>query len=215
MLTQTCFDRCRSCRSLEIMTVKFDHVEPNRRPNRFMTSRRPHSRFFELPDDEWKWHFDVPDFQVRFVALDFNHISDRGTTWQTCHDFGKDSEQFRWYDKLMANRPSGFVITFYNERNASMRGQEKGAWHEVFRKGNACITGFGHFAERAEVDGLPYFNTSLQGRGDKYPDPQSKVLKSEDNYVLMTLTKGKPTMTIELKNLDGQVLDRVEIRSSP
>ena len=53
--------------------------------------------FFPLPGDGWKWHFDLPDFRVRFVALDLNHISDRGTTWQTCHDFGPDSEQFRWY----------------------------------------------------------------------------------------------------------------------
>lgn len=39
-------------------------------------------RFFELPNDEWKWHFDIPDFDLRFVALDLNHISDMGTTWQ-------------------------------------------------------------------------------------------------------------------------------------
>ncbi|MGZ0175018.1 MAG: metallophosphoesterase, partial [Planctomycetales bacterium] len=39
-------------------------------------------RFFELPDDEWKWYFDVPGFDVRFAALDLNHISDFGTTWQ-------------------------------------------------------------------------------------------------------------------------------------
>jgi hypothetical protein len=47
-------------------------------------------RFFELPGDEWKWHFDIPDFDVRFVALDLNHISDFGTTWQACHSFKKD-----------------------------------------------------------------------------------------------------------------------------
>ena len=40
--------------------------------------------FFELPDDEWKWHFDVPGFDVRFIALDLNHTSDMGTTWQAC-----------------------------------------------------------------------------------------------------------------------------------
>ena len=26
-------------------------------------------KFFALPGDGWKWHFDVPDFRVRFVAL--------------------------------------------------------------------------------------------------------------------------------------------------
>lgn len=51
-------------------------------------------RFFELPGDEWKWHFDAPGFDVRFAALDLNHISDFGTTWQACHSFKKDSEQF-------------------------------------------------------------------------------------------------------------------------
>lgn len=35
-------------------------------------------KFFDLPGDKWKWHFDVPDFQVRFIALDLNHIQDRG-----------------------------------------------------------------------------------------------------------------------------------------
>jgi hypothetical protein len=168
-------------------------------------------QFFELPDDEWKWHFDVPEFGVRFIALDFNHISDLGTTWQTCHDFGKDSDQFRWYEKLMADRPPGFIVTLYNEKNSSIRNQAKGGWHELFRKGTACITGFGHFAERAEVDGLLYFNTSLNGKGDKYPDPKSKALFSENNYVLLTFKREPRTMTVELKSLDGTVIDRREL----
>lgn len=168
-------------------------------------------QFFELPDDEWKWHFDAPDFGVRFVALDFNHISDFGTTWQTCHDFSRESEQFRWYEKLM-EKPSPFVVTIYNERNGSIRNQAKGGWHELFRKGTACITGFGHFAERAEVDGLLYFDTSLNGKGNKYPDPKSKALFSEDNYVLLTFNREANTMTVELKNHEGKVLDRTEVR---
>ena len=167
-------------------------------------------QFFELPDDEWKWRFDVPDFGVRFVALDFNHISDFGTTWQTCHDFSRDSEQFRWYEKLM-EKPSPFVVTIYNERNASIWNQAKGGWHELFRNGTACITGFDHFAERAEVDGLLYFDTSLNGKGSKYPDPKSKALFSEDNYVLLTFSREKQTLTIDLKSLDGKVLDRTEV----
>jgi hypothetical protein len=44
-------------------------------------------KFFDLPNDEWRWYFDVPDFDVRFVALDLNHISDLGTTWQSCHSY--------------------------------------------------------------------------------------------------------------------------------
>ena len=167
-------------------------------------------KFFELPSDKWKWHFDVPDFGVRFVALDLNHIQDRGTTWQTCHDYSKDSVQFQWYEKLMANRPRGFVVTLHNERNATMRGQEKGAWHEMFCKGDLVVSGFGYYAERAEVDGLTYLNTSL-GKGTKYTDPKMKFIESEAGYALMSFEKGKATMTVDLKSLDGRVLDRTQI----
>ncbi len=168
-------------------------------------------RFFELPGDEWKWHFDLPEFGVRFVALDFNHISDFGTTWQTCHAFGEDSEQFRWYAALM-ERPSPFVVTLYNERNASIRNQANGRWHELFRKGTVCVTGFGYFAERAEVDGLTYYNTSLSGRGTRYPDPRSGFLASEDSYLLLTFDRAAGTMRVDIKNLSGTVLDRREFR---
>ncbi|MEX1028121.1 MAG: metallophosphoesterase [Candidatus Paceibacterota bacterium] len=165
-------------------------------------------RFFELPGDEWKWHFDLPKFDLRFVGLDFNHISDFGTTWQTCHAFDEGSEQFRWYEKLMEKPPS-FVITLYNERNSNIRNRAGGKWHNLFRKGTCCITGFGYFAQRAEVDGFPYYNTALNGRGDQYPDPQSKFLAGEDSYVLLTVEKeGK--MAVETKSLDGGVLDRRE-----
>lgn len=166
-------------------------------------------RFFELPGDEWKWHFDVPEFGVRFVALDFNHISDFGTTWQTCHTFGEDSEQLRWYESLM-EKPQPFVVTLYNERNASIRNQAKGKWHDLFRKGTACITGFGYFAERAEVEGFSYYNTSLSGTGNKYPDPHSKFLAGEDSYILLTFDRKAGTMTVEVKSLNGKVLDRKE-----
>lgn len=164
--------------------------------------------FFELPDDEWKWHFDVPGFDVRFAALDLNHISDFGTTWQASHSFKKDSEQFHWYDKLMTEQSRKFVVTLYNERNGSMRAQERGAWHEMFRKGTIAISGFGYYAERAEVDGFTYYNTSLSGKGNQYPDSQSKFLKGKDSYILLTLTKNPAKMVVEIKGLDGTVLDR-------
>ena len=164
--------------------------------------------FFELPDDEWKWHFDVPGFDVRFAALDLNHISDFGTTWQASHSFKKDSEQFHWYDKLMAEQSRKFVVTLYNERNGSMRAQERGAWHDIFRKGTIAISGFGYYAERAEVDGFTYYNTSLSGNGNQYPDAKSQFLKGEDSYMLLTLTKNPAKMKVEIKGLDGTVLDR-------
>ena len=164
-------------------------------------------RFFELPGDEWKWHFDVADFDLRFVALDFNHTSDFGTTWQTCHAFDETSEQFKWYETLMG-QPPGFVVTLYNERNGSMRAKHGGAWHDMFRKGTIAITGFGYYAERAEVDGLTYYNTSLSGKGNQYPDSQSRFLEGADSYILLTLTKNPAKMVVEIKGLNGSVLDR-------
>jgi hypothetical protein len=165
-------------------------------------------RFFELPGDEWKWHFDLPAFGLRLVALDLNHISDFGTTWQTCHEFGEDSEQFRWYEELTDGNVPPLVVMLYNERNASVRSQAGGKWHGLFRRGTLCVTGFGHFAERAEVDGVAYFNTSLSGKGNQYPDPRSKFLAGEDNYLLLTCDRRAGTLTAEIKSLDGAVLDR-------
>ena len=165
-------------------------------------------RFFELPDDEWKWQFDIPNFDIRFVALDLNHTSDFGTTWQACHSFKKGSEQFGWYRKLMADQSRKFVVTLYNERNGSMRAQEQGAWHDMFRKGTIAITGFGYYAERSVVDGFTYYNTSLSGKGNQYPDSKSKFLKGADSYILLTLTKNPAKMKVEIKGLDGAVLDR-------
>lgn len=167
-------------------------------------------RFFELPDDEWKWRFDVPNFDVRFVALDLNHISDFGTTWQACHSFKRGSEQFEWYRKLMDDKSRRFIVTLYNERNASIRTKEDGAWHQMFRKGTIAITGFGYYAERAEVDGLTYYNTSLSGKGDQYPDPKSQFIKGEDSYILLTFTRNPMRLVVEMKGLDGNVLDRKE-----
>jgi hypothetical protein len=168
-------------------------------------------KFFALPDEGWKWHFDVPDFNLSLIALDLNHISDLGTTWQTCHAFGADSEQFTWYRDLMTKTQASFVVTLQNERNATMRSQVGGAWGQWFEKGSAVVTGFGYFAERAEVNGFPYFNTSLKGDGDRYPDSKSAFLASEHSYLLLTLKRGETRMIAELKNLQGMVLDRREI----
>ena len=87
--------------------------------------------FFELPDEEWKWRFDVSDFGLRIVALDLNHIQDLGTTWQTCHPFDKTSAQFLWYEKLMTGPRPPFVVTLYNENNSTMRSKDGGAWGQV------------------------------------------------------------------------------------
>jgi hypothetical protein len=164
--------------------------------------------FFELPDDEWKWHFNVPAFDVRFIALDLNHTSDMGTTWQACHPFAVGSEQFEWYERLTQQTDRRFVVTLYNEQNASMRNKEGRRWHQMFRRGTLCITGFGYFAERAVFEGHPYFNTSVSGRGDRYPDRHSQFLASQDTYILLTFHREPPELTVDLKTLDGTVLDR-------
>lgn len=166
-------------------------------------------KFFELPGDEWKWHFDVPDMGVRFVALDLNHIQDAGTTWQTCHAYDAASEQFRWYENLMHGPGPRRVVTLHNERNASMRSQATSAWHKLFSRGTLAVSGFGYFAERAEADGFTYYNTAL-GSGAKYPDPKSEFFASTASYLLLTITKEK--LVAELKGLDGTVLDRKEFR---
>jgi len=165
--------------------------------------------FYPTPDDGWKWRFDIPGFDVRFLALDLQHTSDFGTTWQTGHDYHAGSEQFTWYAEQIARRDRAFVITLQNERNATMRGYEKGAWHQMFRQGSAVITGFGYFAERAEVDGFPYFNTAL-GAGAKYADPQSKFFAGEASYLLLRFPRAAKTFSAELKTLTGTTLDRTE-----
>ncbi|WP_063768633.1 metallophosphoesterase [Verrucomicrobium sp. BvORR034] len=168
--------------------------------------------FFALPGEEWRWHFDIPAFDVRFVALDLNHISDFGTTWQTCHAWDESSDQFQWYKKLMAETISGYVFTLNNERQSSLAGKTKGLWHEQFRKGSALVTGFGYFAERAELEGgLPYFNTCLKGDGSPYKDARSAFFASQDNYLLLTFTAGSDKMKVQIKNLKGEVLDTREI----
>lgn len=169
-------------------------------------------KFFALPGEEWKWHFDLPDFDLRLIALDLNHIQDFGTTWQTCHAWQPDSPQFQWFARIMDASTQGFVLTLMNERQTQVAGLTKGAWHEQFRRGSALITGFGYFAERALLPGgLPYYNTCLKGDGTLYLDPHSQFHAREDHYLLLTLTAGAPTMRIEFKNLRGEVLDATEI----
>ena len=174
---------------------------------------KAYREFFALPDDEWKWRFDIPAFDVRLIALDLNHIQDFGTTWQTCHAWQADSEQFKWYAGLIAATKQGFVFTLMNEKQGQLMSLTKGAWLPPMSRSSALITGFGYFAERAELKGgLPYFNTCLKGDGDVYKDPDSKFLAREDNYLLLTFEAGAPVMKMQFKNLRGEVLDTTEIR---
>ena len=165
-------------------------------------------RVFSLPDEGWKWAFTIPQADVTFLALDMQHVSDFGTTFQTCHDFHRGSAQFAWYDDQTRRATSGFVVTLMNERS-NCRSMEKGAWHEMFSRGTMCITGFGYFAERAvETNGFPYYNTCAAKAGDVYRDAKAVVCEPVANYMLLTFDRAAGRMTAELKRLDGSVIDR-------
>lgn len=163
--------------------------------------------FFALPGNEWNYVLAFPDFSARFIALDLEHISDMGTTWQTGHPFAMDSPQLAWYRQQMEPPRPGHTITIQNERNATMRSQLQGEWGRLFQQGTAVITGFGYFAERAVVDGFPYYNTALKGDGARYPDPKSAFFASEHSYILLTFKPNSP-MQVEIKSLTGKVLDQ-------
>ena len=163
--------------------------------------------FFALPGEEWRWTFDLPDFGVRFVALDLNHVQDIGTTWQTCHPYAKDGPQFGWYRDVMSRSDQPFVITVFNEKSSVTRGLEKGEWGKLIARGSMAVTGFGYFAERAEVDGFPYLNTAVKGTGDKYPDPKSTFFASENNFVLLRFPRDRTKLIAEIRNLHGAILD--------
>lgn len=162
-------------------------------------------KFFELPDDEWKWHFNIPDFNICFIALDLCHISDFGTTWQACHNFHAGSEQMKWYREVIEKSMGKRIITLTNEKNSTMRKLGEGEWKNLFQRGTTVISGFGYYMERADVKGFPYFNASLKA-GDKYPDEFSKILKDISGYILMSFTK--ESSLIEMKSLDGEFIDR-------
>jgi hypothetical protein len=106
-------------------------------------------KFFPLPGKRWIWHFDVPAFHARFIALDLSHINHHGTTRQSCHNFDQASEQFRWYKPVTESRPPGYlVVTLQNEHNSKMREQEGHAWEEMYRKGTIVVSGAGYYAQR-------------------------------------------------------------------
>ncbi len=167
-------------------------------------------RFFALPGDRWKWYIDWEPLSFRLVGLDLNHIYDHGTSLQSSHAWQVDSEQFQWFERVM-NCEKKFIVTFQNEKCSTVRSSEKAAWEKVLAYGDALIAGFGHYAERAEKDGMKYFNTSYYGCGDKYPDRFKTYFESRDNFLLLTVQPKK--MVYELRDIhDATVLDRSESR---
>ncbi len=168
--------------------------------------------FFPLPNEGWKWRFDVPDFYLCFLTLDLSHTYDVGTTWLPCHAFDINSVQFKWYQEMIASqKKNSFVVTIYNEQNSKVRTMNKGIWHTEFKKGTTiCITGFGSYYERSETDGITFYNTSIYGKGRKFNDPKQVKLVPEDHYLLLTLNAEEKKMTVAAKNFDGQIFDQKE-----
>ena len=68
------------------------------------------------------------------------------------------------------------MLTLKNGQNDALRGYDQKASLPLFEQTRAIITGSGYSAERAEFNGLSYFNTSLKGDGDLYQDPHSHHL---------------------------------------
>jgi hypothetical protein len=165
--------------------------------------------FFALPGEEWRWTFDIPSLDLRFVALDLNHVSDFGTTWQTCHDPRADAEPLEWFTTTLDQSPHKRVITLMNEKRTSLKGTSAtgNSWLTQFLRTSAVVTGYGYFGEAATLSGkTPYLNTCLQGSSDKYPDPESKFITTDDTYVLLKASAPNDSVVLELKNLAGHVL---------
>jgi len=166
-------------------------------------------QLFPLPGAGWNWYLELHDFGVRLIGLDLNHVSDVGTLLQSCHDFRSNSEQLRWYTALMSTGSGWpYTLTLNNEKCSSVRNLCNGEWGRLIRKGTLCATGFGYFGEFSDENGFPWYNTSLNGRGDLYKDPCSQFVTQEDNYLLFRCTRGAPQMHVDIKRLsDGKILN--------
>jgi hypothetical protein len=165
-------------------------------------------KFFALPGNEWIWAWDIPDFDLRLISVDMSHTGDFGKPNQACHAFDKDSEQFRWFEETMNGTKAGFVVTMFGETGGTVRRHAEGGWKRVIGKGTLAISGECYHAERTEVDGVAYYNSSVRGNGTFGHDPQAAFSDKAASYQLLTLDREGGTLKSELKALDGgRVLD--------
>jgi len=165
-------------------------------------------KFFALPGREWIWAWDIPDFDLRLISVDMSHTGDFGKPNQACHAFDANSEQFKWYEDTMNATKAGFVITIYGETSGTVRRHAEGGWKRLIEKGTIGISGECYHAERTEVDGCTYYNSSVRGNGTFGHDPNAAFSDKAASYKLITLDRGAGTMTVALKALeDGRVLD--------
>lgn len=165
-------------------------------------------KFFALPGREWIWAWDVPDFDLRLISADLSHTRDFGTPEQSCHAFDKDSEQFKWFEETMSATKAGFVVTLFGETGGTVRKLADGAWKRVLEKGTLAISGECYHAERTEMDGMTYYNSSVRGGAPFGLDPAAAFSDKAASYQLLTFDREAGTLTSELKALDdGRVLD--------
>lgn len=170
-------------------------------------------KFFALPGKEWIWAWDIPDFDLRLISVDMSHTGDFGKPNQACNAFDKDSEQFKWFEETMNGTKAGFVITMFGETGGTVRRHAEGGWKRVIEKGTLAISGECYHAERTEVDGVTYYNSSVRGNGSFGHDPQAAFSDKSASYQLLTLDREAGTLKAELKALDdGRVLDSKTFR---
>ncbi len=163
------------------------------------TAATAFTEFFELPADEIRWSFEIPNYDIKFLSIDLNHIRDVETNWQTCKSFHLNSNLFKWYKYAINSSESTFNITINNSDNPLIRKVENGIWEEPLEKNTAVITGSGYYAEVAQPNKTLYINTSLIA-GDVYADPGAIITTSVRSYVLLTCSNDN--LKISLKNLD-------------
>lgn len=167
-------------------------------------------RFFPLPDPGRTWHLDIAPFDVRIFGLDLSHTPNAGTTWQSCQAFDIGSAQLKWYREGMESSTQRYVLTVYNEWHHLVSKLADGAWMRVARQGSAAISGFGLFAERADFEGFPCFNTALKV-GDVYGNGgRTRFYQKAPSYLLITIPRDGGPMIAELKGLLGTTMNRSE-----
>lgn len=167
--------------------------------------------FFALPGAEWHWTFSIPDFDLQLVSVDMNHTGDFGTPDQSCHPFGADSEQLRWYRGVMDAAKAGQIVTLYGETGGRVRSHAGGEWKRLIEKGTVAISGEAYHAERVVEGGVTYLNASVRGNGTFGIDPNPAFIDKSAGYILLTVDRQSGRMTAALKTLDGRVLDEQTI----
>ncbi len=175
--------------------------------NSYDSTASAYCQFFNLPQPEWHWNLHFKKFNTTFIALDLCHVRDFGTTWQACHPYDADSEQFKNFVTTLDKSVSELVFTLINCKKTDLFSKQGKIWRPQFERCQAVISGFGYFLERAKItkeSKTIYYNTSLRV-GAKYPDPYSSFFASKDGYLLLTISD--KSWKSYLKTLNGEILD--------